>query len=454
MAKTPARILIVDDEKDVAQSARVVLRQQFESVFTEDNPQKTLFIIKDKSIDVVLLDMNFTTGVTKGSEGLFWLKQITQDFPNVSVIMITAYGDVKLAVEAMKTGATDFVVKPWDNDKLIATVNSALNLTKSKRELAKLKSHNTRLGQVYSAPEAVLIGESPAMMEVRKLIDKVSRSDANVLLLGENGTGKELVAKSIHERSPRNGGPFIKVDIGTIPATLFESELFGHRKGAFTDARADHVGRFELASNGTLFLDEIGNLPLQLQIKLLSVLQNREFIPVGASESVSIDIRLISATNQALNDMISAGAFREDLLYRLNTIEITIPPLRERGDDVPVLLDHFMAIYSRKYGKKLAVDDRLVRHLKNYLWPGNVRELQHATERAVIMCENHTLTLTDFLVSEGKRVTKKVQLNLDEMERLTIQQAIAKHEGNLSKAALELGLGRATLYRKIKKFEL
>jgi two-component system, NtrC family, response regulator HydG len=453
--KLAANVLIVDDDPDIVQSARVVLRQYVNNVYTTSNPEEIPFLLNQQGADVVLLDMNFTTGVTKGSEGLFWLKQITSEFPEVSVVMITAYADVKLAVEAMKSGAIDFVIKPWDNDRLVATVTSAYNLSVSKKELNRVRSHQSRLSEVYTKPENLLIGESEAMMEVKNSIIKLARTDANILLLGENGTGKDLVAKSIHQQSHRSNEPFIKVDVGSIPATLFESELFGHKKGAFTDARANHVGRFELASGGTLFLDEIGNIPPSQQIKLLTALQNREIMPLGGSQFIKIDVRLISATNQPLQQMIREGVFREDLLYRINTVEITLPPLRERIEDIPMLLAHFLNVYGKKYQKALSISNKVIAHLSGYRWPGNVREFQHAVERAVIMTEHTTLEPHDFLFPVATRTTNlKEAHDLDSIERKAIEESIRKNKGNISKAAQELGLGRTTLYRKIQKYGL
>lgn len=452
MTKLPARVLIVDDDPDVVQSARVILRQHFTTVVTESNPQAIPFAVRHHEIDVVLLDMNFTTGVTRGSEGLYWLQQLSQEFPSVSVIMITAYGDIRLAVEAMKAGAVDFVVKPWENEKLVATVTAAFHLSTSRRELQKMKVHNARMTEVYAAPETLLIGNAEPMQHVKRMIERVASTDANVLILGENGTGKELVAKSIHQQSTRAKGPFIKVDVGALSAPLFESELFGHKKGAFTDARADYVGRFELASGGTLFLDEIGNLPSALQVKLLTSLQNREVTPVGSSQPVPVDIRLISATNQLLHTLIREQSFREDLLYRLNTIEIVLPPLRERLDDLPLLLNHFLKLYTHKYGRTLTLASSVVDHLQRHTWPGNIRELQHAVERAVIMCDSHALTPIDFPLSKETVIADGY--NLDAVEQQAIVNAIQKHAGNLSRAAQELGLGRTTLYRKIQKYGL
>lgn len=454
IVKTGAHILIVDDDPDIVQSARVVLRQHFDQVSTESNPQQLPFLINQKHPDVVLLDMNFTADVTKGREGLFWLQKIVEDHPSLSVVMVTAFGDVKLAVEAMKIGAVDFVVKPWENEKLIATVNAAFQLSKSKREVAKLKLHQARMAEVYAQPDSSIIGKSEGIKNIFSIIKRIATTDANVLLLGENGTGKELVAKAIHHQSHRCEGPFVKIDVGTIPDSLFESELFGHTKGAFTDAKQDRVGRLELASGGTLFLDEIGNLPMSLQSKLLNVLQSRVITPVGSNKLIPIDVRLISATNGHIVKLVAEQKFREDLLYRINTVEITIPPLRERLDDIPLLLNHFCSIYNKKYNKSLNVDSGVIQTLENYNWPGNVREFQHAVERAVILCESKNITVRDFQFPDKRSMDLENSTNLNEVERKAIADAIRKNKGNLSKAARELGLGRTTLYRKIEKYGL
>lgn len=454
MAKTTAHILVVDDDADVLQSARTILRQHFTTVKTEADPRRIPFLMQQDPYDAVLLDMNFTTGVTKGSEGLFWLKSILEEKSSVSVIMITAYADVKLAVEAMKTGALDFVVKPWENEKLIATVAAGVKLAQSKQEIANLRLRQTRITEVYAAPDDFIIGHSKAMMQVQSMIKKVAGTDANILIRGENGTGKELAAKAIHQQSQRSNGPFVKVDVGAIAPTLFESEFFGHKKGAFTDAREDRMGRFELASNGTLFLDEIGNLSLQLQAKLLTVLQNREVTPVGSNNAVAVNIRLISATNSSIEELIADYRFREDLLYRINTVELHLPPLRERFDDLPLLLDLFVTRYAYKYSKAIKIEDDIIAHLKQHNWPGNIRELQHAAERAVILCDSDRLTKKDFPLPEKGTGFKNHDLSLDAVEKQTISQVIHKNNGNLSQAAKELGLGRTTLYRKIRKYGL
>lgn len=454
MLKSTAHVLIVDDDPDIVQSARIVLRQHFTQVSTASDPQQIPYLINQQRPDVVLLDMNFTADVTKGREGLYWLKKVMEEHPTLSVIMVTAFGDVKLAVEAMKLGAVDFVVKPWENEKLIATVNAAFQLSTSKREVEKLRIHQTRMTEVYTLPDSTIIGESKGMKDVFSMIKRVASTEANILLLGENGTGKELVAKAIHHQSLRRTGPFVKVDVGSIPNNLFESELFGHVKGAFTDAKQARVGRLELASGGTLFLDEIGNLPVALQSKLLSVIQNRVITPVGSNQSIPIDIRLISATNGNIQEMIANEEFREDLLYRINTVEITIPPLRERAEDIPLLMEHYRLIYGRKYNRSLGIEKDVLQQLKKYSWPGNVREFQHAVERAVILCETEKLSGHDFQFPEHQQLKPDNLTNLHDVERKTIAESIRKNNGNLSKAAKALGLGRTTLYRKIDKYGL
>jgi two-component system, NtrC family, response regulator HydG len=452
--KTAAKILIVDDDPDILTTARVVLRQRFETVETENNPQRLAKLLVDKTYDVILLDMNYSSGRTAGTEGLFWLQQILKANADQRVVMITAYGDIKLAVEAMKQGAADFIVKPWENEKLVATVQASYQFSQAKKELHQLKTRQSQYSQVMHAPESELLGQSPEIKNVLNTVQKVSGTDANVLLLGENGTGKELIAKMIHHQSLRNNQPFIKVDVGSLSATLFESELFGHKKGAFTDAREDRIGRLELAHGGTLFLDEVGNLPLSLQSKLLSVLQNREVIPLGGNQPVKIEVRLICATNLDLHRAVDAGQFREDLLYRINTVEVTLPPLRTRTGDIPLLAKHFLAVYTARYRKENKyIGDEALNYLQKYSWPGNVRELQHAIERAVIMSERPELKKTDFLFSSRKEsLPAKETLSLDDMERKAILMAIQKYHGNMSKVAKELGVGRTTLYRKMARY--
>jgi two-component system response regulator HydG len=451
MPKTRAKILIVDDDADILTAARVVLRQQYESVETESNPQRLTTLLQQNRYDVILLDMNYAVGRLSGHEGLFWLNQILAKNPHQQVIMITAYGDIQLAVDAMKQGAADFVVKPWENEKLEATVQSAYRRAVDKKENSSPKTSASSRSR-----ETEIIGISPAFKQVIATVDKVTGTDANVLLLGENGTGKELIASLIHQRSQRKDEAFVKVDAGALPATLFESELFGYKKGAFTDAREDRIGRMESANRGTLFLDEIGNIPVSLQVKLLAALQNREVTPLGSNRSIPVDVRLICATNLDLQQAVRSGQFREDLLYRLNTIVITLPPLRDRTEDIPMLVDHFIKIYTGQYHKEeKSISQDAIRYLQKYTWPGNIRELQHAVERAVILSDETTLQNRDFMLSSTTLVAGNTEaFNLDEVERKTIQAAIQKYNGNLSKVAKELGVGRTTLYRKMEKYGL
>lgn len=455
MTKLHANILIIDDDPDILTTARVVLRQRFQNVFTENNPEKVLSLLASNHYDVILLDMNYKAGVTTGNEGLYWLTKILTQQKDQQVIMMTAYGDINLAVEAMKHGAADFIVKPWQNEKLEATVVAAYNHAISRKEIVQLKKIQSHYTRALNRPDTEFIVHSRAMKELLKTIEKIADTDANILLLGENGTGKELVARLIHFHSQRKDQPFIKVDLGSISASLFESELFGHKKGSFTDAREERVGRFEIAHNGTLFLDEVGNLPLALQSKLLSVLQNREVTPLGANIAVPVNIRLISATNIDIHNAVVIQEFREDLLYRINTVELTIPALRERPQDIIPLAEHFIVMYSNRYRKEVKpLDDEATKHLLGYAWPGNIRELQHAVERAIIMSESDKLKKSDFLLSRRETKVKKEVMNLEEMEKRAIESTIMKHSGNLSKVAKELGLGRTTLYRKLTKYGL
>ena len=453
------KILIVDDEEDILMSLQLFLSQHFPVVDTEHNPTHIPRRLRKTEYDLVFLDMNFRRGETSGKEGLRWLEKIGELSPTTSVIMITAYADVNVAVEAVKLGAIDFIEKPWRNQKLLATVLSVMQLHNSKKTIAKLKDQQRSLNQSTNATPDTIIGKSAAMQRVFKLIGKVAVTDANVLVLGENGTGKELIAREIHRKSPRREGPFVKVDLGAIADSLFESELFGHKKGAFTDAKQDRMGRFEVASGGTLFLDEIGNLNLPLQSKLLSVLQNRAVIPIGANRPIPIDVRLVCATNMPLAKMIQENTFRQDLLYRINTVEITLPPLRERIQDIPLLVNYFLDLYKKKYQKPtLSITKDTIKQLSAYDWPGNIRELRHAAERAVILCDDEQLTQGDFMMqsnamSSGDQPEMNTY-NLDSLEKWAIQKVLHKHSGNISHAADELGLARATLYRRMKKHGL
>jgi DNA-binding NtrC family response regulator len=447
---------MVDDDEDVLLAAKMLLKKYNFHVIIEKNPNKIPFLLNNDSYDVILLDMNFTKDTTSGKEGFEWLGQIRERDPDAVVIMITAFGDVEMAVRALKEGATDFILKPWQNEKLIATISTAIKLKKSYNEVDKLRKAKQMLEEQISQPFRDIIGNSSAINDVFALIDKVAKTEANILILGENGTGKELIARAIHQKSLRKDNSFVAVDMGAITETLFESELFGHKKGAFTDAREDRPGRFELAHGGTLFLDEIGNLSMSLQSKLLSALQSRQVTRVGSNNITDVDIRLICATNMPLHQMVKEGRFRQDLLYRINTVEVHIPPLAERVDDIPLLAGHFLNYYARKYRKEvLSISNEAITKLKKYPWPGNVRELQHAIERAVIMADSATLQESDFLFSrKGNDAPASDTLNLDEVEKAAVAKAIQLHNGNISKAAEELGLTRASLYRRMEKYGL
>jgi two-component system response regulator HydG len=451
-------ILIVDDDADVLLSAELVLKKEFRRVATESDPRRLAAALRGEPFDVVLLDMNFSPGTTSGQEGVECLRTVEKLSPDTKVIFMTAHGGVETAVKAIKEGASDFVVKPWDNQKLVATVGATLRFSQAAQTVRDLETRQRELSRYIGAPDAEIVGGSPAIERLLGDIQKVARTDAAVLILGENGTGKELVARAIHRSSARAGNPFVHVDLGAVPGSLFESELFGHKKGAFTDAKEDRAGRFEIAAGGTLFLDEIGNLTLPLQAKLLGVLQTGQVTRVGTDKPVQIDARIVSATNMARDDLLDRLTFRQDLLYRINTVEIHVPPLRERADDIGLLIDHYAQRFAKKYGKTVApVAARTLDELRDYAWPGNVRELVNAVERAVIMAEDSSLRLQDLLV-QGRAVAApqdpQQQLNLEALEKAAIRQAIAKHGGNLSRAAQELGLGRTTLYRKMAKHAL
>jgi DNA-binding NtrC family response regulator len=452
------KILIVDDDEDVLKAARFFLKKHVESIHTEKDPENIPSLLDNNSYDVILLDMNFTRDVTGGQEGLHWLSKTMTIDPAAVVIMITAFGDVHLAVAAIKQGATDFVLKPWQNEKLLATIFSAGILHKARLEVANLRSRQEQLSADMNQPFSEFIGSSPAMHKVYDNILKVADTDANVLILGENGTGKELVARSLHGNSARAKEVFISVDMGAISESLFEGELFGHVKGAFTDAGSDRAGRFEIASGGTLFLDEIANLPLQMQSKILRAIETKQITRLGSSKAVPVDIRLICATNMNILEMAGKGEFRQDLLYRINTVEIHLPPLRERGDDLRLLAEHFLQSYCRKYHKPLkGISPATMNKLAKYHWPGNVRELQHCMERAVILGESQVLQPEDFLfaaaLAEGDGIIFD-SYNLDLVEKTVIRRAIDKHKGNISHAADELGLTRASLYRRLEKYGL
>lgn len=447
------KILVVDDNKSVLSALEILLQFEYSSIATISNPNQISSFPDLSQIDVVLLDMNFSAGVNTGNEGLYWLKEIKKKAPLTAVIMMTAYGAVELAVQALKEGASDFILKPWNNDKFLATVRAAYMLRKSQKEISKLKQKESNLKQVINQGKNYIIGNSKALTTVLNLTNKVAKTDVNVLITGENGTGKELIARQLHKISPRQNEIFVSVDMGSISENLFESELFGHLKGSFTDAKDDRAGKFEAANGGTLFLDEIGNLSLQMQAKLLSAIQNKVIVRVGSNKPIPVDIRLVCATNGNLEQMVKDGLFREDLLYRINTIPIQVPALRDRGDDILILADFYLKKYSAKYAKHgLRINDIAEEKLMQYAWPGNVRELQHTLERAVILCEGNILKPTDFILNaKPSQPMPTGPQTLEEMEQIMIVNALHSHDGNYSAAAAQLGISRQTLYNKIKK---
>lgn len=459
MDKLDAKILIVDDDQDVLLAAKLFLKQHIVIVHTETNPENIPALLANESYDLILLDMNFSPDATSGKEGFHWMNKIIEIDPTAVVILITGYGDIELAVQGIKEGATNFLLKPWENKKLLATITTTLQLRKSKVELEDLRTKQKVLIADQANAYSDLIGQAPKMKSVLNTIQKVAVTDANVLILGENGTGKELVARAIHKASNRSDQVFISVDLGAISESLFESELFGYKKGAFTDAKEDRAGRFEAANKGTIFLDEIGNLSFGLQSKLLSVLQNRKVVRLGTHKEISIDVRLLCATNMPLYQMVNENKFRQDLLYRINTVEIQVPPLRERLEDIGILVEHFLESYCKKYKIPLKrLNASTQKRLDKHNWPGNIRELQHAVERAVIMSDNNILEPHDFFIShlddDRKEGSLPSNLNLEETEKMLIRKVIDKHGGNISKAAKELGLTRASLYRRIEKYGL
>lgn len=456
--KEKGRVLIVDDDNYVMLSIRILLEQHYEDVRGINNPLQIESALSENHYDVVILDMNFKAGETSGNDGLKYLKQVKTLSPTTSVVFITAYGEINLAVEAIKEGAFDFLVKPWQNEKLLTTVSAAFQLNRSAKKIEQLTSKQTVLNSILDAPFADIIGGSDAIKAVLSQIEKVAATDANVLITGENGTGKELVARAIHRKSERNQEIFLNVDMGAITETLFESELFGHLKGAFTDAKSDRIGKFEAANGGSLFLDELGNLSLPLQAKLLRVIQDQQVVPVGSNDSRAFDARLICATNADLSTMVNDKLFRQDLLFRINTIEIHLPALRERPEDIPLLAEHFLKGFKTKYSKKgLFVPEYIFKKLTKYDWPGNIRELQHAIERAVIMSDGKQLQIGDFNLKSTNETEVESDFdsfNLEGLEKWAIESAIKKHQGNISNAADELGLSRGALYRRMEKYEI
>ena len=438
-------ILIVDDNKGVLASLELLLETEFSEIKTAHHPNQIISIINTSPIDVIILDMNFSAGINNGNEGLYWLKRIREIAPALPVVMLTAYGDVDLAVRALKNDATDFLLKPWDNRTLVRKIKEAFGSGKKRKNRVLDRSQSP-----------MIVGTSPAMQQLMKMVVKVARTDANILITGENGTGKEMLAQEIHRLSTRKEHSMVTVDMGAISESLFESELFGHERGSFTDAYESRPGKFEAASGSSLFMDEIGNLPLAMQAKLLTVLQNRKITRIGSNKVIPVDIRLLSATNKNIQDMVDSGTFREDLLYRLNTIHLEIPPLRERREDIHLFINYFMQRYAAKYEKKeIFLHEHALEKLCSYHWPGNIRELQHAIEKAIILCEGNVIRPKDIFVKQTWNPQFSTTVpNLEEVERQAIATAIRQNDGNLTATAEQLGISRQTLYNKIKRFKL
>lgn len=444
-------ILVVDDNKGILTAVQMLLGTCFAKVITSSTPNKIKNILHDEKVDIVLLDMNFSAGINSGNEGLFWLAEIKKQYPALPVVLFTAYADIDLAVRGIKEGAADFIVKPWNNAKLLETLQTTYRKSRENGKSTPSKSKSI----VSSLPNGMFWGGSPAMQQLRMLIEKVAKTDANILITGENGTGKEMLAREIHGLSMRKNEALVPVDMGAITETLFESELFGHVKGAFTDARADRPGKFESANKGTLFLDEIGNLSYHLQAKLLTALQRRSIVRVGSNAPIPVDIRLVCATNRDLQEMVRKEQFREDLLYRINTIHVRIPPLRERPEDIAPLSEIFLNKYATLYGKStMCLSAEAQEKLKAQPWLGNIRELEHTIEKAVIICDGNTLDANDFDFPRKNEAPLQEVTTLEEMEYNMIKNALDKFNGNLSLVANQLGISRQTLYNKIKRYEL
>jgi DNA-binding NtrC family response regulator len=454
MKKTKGTLLIVDDNQDILDALSLFVENEFEKTLYLSNPNLISECLRKESIDVVLLDMNFSAGINSGNEGIYWMKEVLKYDKDISVIPITAYGEVKLAVKALKEGAFDFILKPWDNDKLTSTLKAAFKLRYSKLEIKNLETKNETLIEESNKKFPSIKGTSPAIKKINTLIDKVAHTNANILILGENGTGKELTARELYKKSERKNEIFVSVDLGSLSESLFESELFGHEKGAFTDAKSEKIGRFETANNGTIFLDEIGNIPLSLQAKLLSVLQNNEIYKLGSSESIPINIRLICATNRNLEKMVSDGLFRDDLYYRINTIQIELPALRERENDIDLLSELFVNKYASMYNKNdVKISQKAVTRLKSHAWPGNIRELEHTIEKAIILSDNQILTENDFnLRNNNTGQIIESATTLEEIEKNAILLAIKNNNRNLTEAAKKLAISRQTMYNKINKY--
>ncbi|MEE4197288.1 MAG: sigma-54 dependent transcriptional regulator [Bacteroidales bacterium] len=463
MKKKYDQVLIIDDNQEILVALRIFLRNYFKDISTLNSPSDIHSTVRNNPFDLILLDMNFKAGDRSGNEGIFWLREILKIKPESIVICITAYGDIQLAVKAMQHGATDFIEKPWNEEHLLASILRAAKLNETKKQINKLTEKNKQLAKQNTTNLEIIRGTTARMRNIWQTVEKIAPTDANVLLTGENGSGKEIIAKSIHHISPRAENPFITIDLGSLTPTLFESELFGHVKGSFTHATTDKTGWFEIADQGTLFLDEIANLSPEQQAKLLSVIQNKEITRVGSTQTIPLDIRIISATNAPLEEMVSSGKFREDLLYRLNTIHITLPPLRERRADIPELVDFYLQKFKAKYKKPgLTLQKSVIHRLENYSWPGNIRELKHTIERAVILSDGSTLSISAIYPDNRHPETEKLpnngelnsNLNLDQNEKKLIRSAINQAKGNYTKASELLGISRRTLYNKIEKYGL
>ncbi len=458
-------ILIVDDDEDILTAGKLLLKRHYRQIDTCNDPHQIPELMAETSYTAFLLDMNFGPGKSSGAEGFYWLKKILEADPDAVVVLITAHGGVDVAVEAMKIGATDFISKPWQNEKVVATLSASVKLSQTRTEAKKLRETNSALMEVSRTSDQPMLGDSDAMKSVHSMISRAAPTDANVLILGENGTGKELIARALHLQSHRSRNIFMTVDLGSITETLFESELFGHIKGAFTDASSDKVGRLQAADGGTLFLDEVGNLSLHLQAKLLSVLEQRQISLVGSTKLIDIDVRVVSATNLPKSQLMNENVFRQDLLFRLNTVEIELPPLRDRPDDIPQIARHYADYYCRKYGKAPKhYSDEALNSITEYPWPGNIRALRHAIERAVILSDGEVFTPADFQLAEPLTAattnestideSRDAELNLIKLEKRAIEQALSQHRYNISHAAKELGLTRAALYRRMEKHGL
>lgn len=454
-SRMSARVLLVDDDEDVLNSLKLYFKIHFDEVVVSTSPSQINELFNQGHFDLVLLDMNFRQGHNDGKEGIYWLKHIRELDANAAVILLTAYGSIDLAVESLKLGAIDFVVKPWNNQKLLSTALRALELQKSKKKVAQLKVTNRQENKAEDNP--IRKSKSLAMQTLLRMAERAAPSDANILIRGENGTGKEVMARYIHSLSGRQDEPFVSVDLGALPDNLIEAELFGARKGAFTDAKEDRLGRFEAAQDGTLFLDEIGNMSLNSQQRLLSALQNRSVTPLGSTQPVEFNTRTVCATNANLEEQVSSGSFRRDLLYRINTIELQLPPLRERTEDIEDLANYFLEKFNRRYQRICTIEPKTIEELEQYAWPGNIRELEHSIERAVILAEEPLLRIEDFSLGRNEKAVKNeesLKLSLEELEANHIKKVLDFYAGNISKAASHLRINRNTLYKKIEKYGL